>query len=184
MNFQWVQGSSLSIADFLSRDCISATVDENDGSAVAECHQISTTFPDVMMERVREHIKKDPTLQSLITVILDGWPSNWNEPPRELTPYFDLRDLLSVDNDVILKGQRVFIPTTLRSEIKNKLHSAHVAYDSTMRRAREAVFCPGMAGEIKLLADSCETYQVMKPANQKGDIDAPHPRKVHNRGKK
>ena len=111
----------------------------------------------------------------MITVILDGWPSNWNEPPRELTPYFDLRDLLSVDNDVILKGQRVFIPTTLRSEIKNKLHSTHVAYDSMMRRAREAVFWPGMAGEIKLLADSCETCQVMKPANQKGDIDAPQP---------
>ena len=166
-NFQWVQGSSLSIADFLSRDCITATVDENDESAMAECHQISTNVPDVMMERVREHTKKDPTLQSLITVILDGWPSNKNELPRELTPYFDLRDTLSVDDDVILKGQRVFIPTTLRSEIKNKLHSAHLAYDSMMRRAREAVFWVGMAGEIKLLADSCETCQAVKPANQK-----------------
>ena len=88
----------------------------------------------MIVERVPEHTKNDPTLQSLVTVILDGWPSHKKELPRELSPYFDLRYTLSIDDGVVLKGQRVFLPTTLRSGIKNKLHSAHLAYVSMVRR--------------------------------------------------
>ena len=45
-----------------------------------------------------------------------------------------------------------------------------------LRRARGTVFWPGMAGDIKQLADSCETCQEMKPRNTQ------EPLKQHNDG--
>ena len=56
---------------------------------------------------------------------------------------------------------------SLRKEIKDRLYSSHLAYDSMMRRARTTVFWPGMSSEIKNLADSCEACQAIKPSNQK-----------------
>lgn len=55
----------------------------------------------------------------------------------------------------------------MRPEIKNRLQSAHLAYDSIMRRAKQIVFWPGIAAEIKQMADCCKACQSMQPRNQK-----------------
>ena len=55
----------------------------------------------------------------------------------------------------------------MRYLVKERLHSAHLGYDSMMRRARVLVFWPGMSMEIKQLADSCEICLEAKPRNQK-----------------
>jgi transposase InsO family protein len=51
--------------------------------------------------------------------------------------------------------------------MRKRLHAAHLGYDSMLRRARELLFWPGMAQDIKQTADSCEACQQMKPCNQK-----------------
>ena len=51
--------------------------------------------------------------------------------------------------------------------IKRRLHAAHLAADSMLRRARRTVFWPGMGAEIKQMADACEACQQSKPRNQK-----------------
>ena len=73
--------------------------------------------------------------------------------------YFDVRDTLTTCDGIILKGERHLV--------KERLHSAHLGYDSMMRRARDLVFWPGMSREIKQLADSCEICLEAKPRNQK-----------------
>ncbi|KAK3758058.1 hypothetical protein RRG08_006643 [Elysia crispata] len=86
------------------------------------------------MEKIKIETQKDATLQSLIKTIREGWPCNKQNLAQELTPFFELRDALSVDDDIVLKGERILIPESLRKEIKQKLLAAHLGYDSMMRR--------------------------------------------------
>ena len=51
--------------------------------------------------------------------------------------------------------------------MKKRLHSAHLGYGSMLRRARELLYWPGMAQDIKQTAKHCEACQRMKPHNQK-----------------
>ena len=76
-----------------------------------------------------------------------------------------MRDSLSIVDGILVKGEAIVIPSELRASIKKRLHSAHLGCESMKRRARGIVFWPGMAHDIKQLADSCETCQEMKPRN-------------------
>ena len=62
----------------------------------------------------------DPTLQFVKKAVLDGFPDTKDEQPAVIHQYFEIRDELSVDDGVILKGQRCIIPQTLRQKIKQK----------------------------------------------------------------
>ena len=76
-----------------------------------------------------------------------------------------MRDELSVVDGVIVKGEANFIPKMLRAEMKSRLHSLHLGYDSMMRRARNTIFWPGITKDVKQLADNCEICQESKPRN-------------------
>jgi transposase InsO family protein len=135
-------------------------------------------LPDKMRDEVQEATATDPAMQTLSNLIRNGWPEKKNEVPNEVRPYFDIRDTLGYQNGIILKGERIVIPLSLRREMKQRLHAAHLGYDSMMRRARDLVFWPSMTQDIKQTADNCETCQRMKPQNQKETL------KQHDDGKK
>ena len=67
------------------------------------------------------------------------------EPVKQ---YYDFREILSVYNDIVVKGEALVIPKSLRSDIKRRLHSAHHGYVSMIRRARGTVFWPNMQSNI------------------------------------
>ena len=76
-----------------------------------------------------------------------------------ITPYFSMRDELTVQDGLIFRGQRIVIPLRLRREMKKKIHSSHLGTESCLRRARECLYWPGMSAEIKEMVASCETYE-------------------------
>ena len=86
-----------------------------------------------------------------------GWPTTKKEVPPSITPYFDYRDELTVQGGIILRGERVVIPCSLRLDIKNKLHAGHFGINSCLRRARELVFWPGMSSDIRQTIERCST---------------------------
>ncbi|XP_055890320.1 uncharacterized protein LOC129927122 [Biomphalaria glabrata] len=67
----------------------------------------------------------------------------------------------------IFQTHVVDIPDPMRQEMKKNLHTAHIAYDGMMRRARQTMFWPGMADEIKQMAETCSACQERKPINQR-----------------
>ena len=69
--------------------------------------------------------------------------------------YFSIRDTLSGQDGVILKGERTFISKTMRNEVEDQLHSNHLGFDSMMRRARETVFWASLRKGFRQLADNC-----------------------------
>jgi transposase InsO family protein len=161
--FQYVQGTQLFIADALSRAYVPNPIDDVCVLAISSL----TNIADKTRMEVQEATKKDPGMQVLLRVIREGWPERKNDVPECVRMYFDVRDTLSEQDGVVLKGERILVPQALRNEMRKRLHAAHLGYDSMLRRARELLFWPGMAQDIKQTADSCEACQQMKPCNQK-----------------
>ena len=76
-----------------------------------------------------------------------------------MTPYYSVRDELSVQDGLIFRGERVVIPKVLRGDIKQRVHSSHMGAESCLRRARECIFWPGMNADIKEMIEACETWE-------------------------
>ena len=73
------------------------------------------------MQQFRDETGKDSSLQVLMQVISVGWPDNKKVVPLEVRAYFHCHDKLSVQNGLILKSDRVFVPTSLRADMIKKL---------------------------------------------------------------
>lgn len=52
---------------------------------------------------------------------------------------------------------RIIIPSSLRPEIKSRLHTGYIGIENTKFRARETVYWPGIDYEITYMKTNCPT---------------------------
>ena len=112
---------------------------------------------DERLQQIKAATLEDQNLSLLKQVIMQGWPNDRDEVLEVLRPFFSYRDELTVQDGIIMRGERILIPSSLRKEIKQKLHAGHLGINSCLRRARELVFWPGMSSEIRQFIESCDT---------------------------
>ena len=148
-------GRELKVADALSRAYLADTFD--DGNLDAQVHLVISHMP--MSESWHEQLKKetqnDVALQKLRQLILLGWPDTKAAVPPELHEYWNFRDELSCIDNVILKGERLVIPKSMRSQMMSKIHAGHMGMEKCKRRAREVLYWPGMNGNIEEAVARC-----------------------------
>ena len=165
IQFKYVPGTTLVIADTLSRAYPELNRPDNLPSRIMHISSSLDEIPDENLKIIKEAMQTDLEAKQLLNVIQNGWPDNRNNLHDNVKPYFSMRDSLSFDNGFVFKGERIFIPKLCRNIIKSRLHIAHLGYDSVMRRARDTVFWLGMSKDIKLLTDNCNICQALKPCN-------------------
>ena len=87
-------------------------------------HSIITTMPfsDDRLQEVREETGKDPQMMILKDTILKGWPQGKSDCPPEIVEYWNIRDELSIAEDLIFKGTRIVIPKIMRQNLLHKIH--------------------------------------------------------------
>ena len=161
IEFHYVKGVQLYLADTLSLAYLH-TEEKDMHIMMAE----SVKIPDQRMNEIRKATARDHTMLTLTEYIVNGWPDTKQEVPAEIRPYFDVRDTLNQENGVILKGERIVILSELRTDIKKRLHAAHLGYENMMRRARETIVWSGMSHDVKQMADNYVSCQELKPANR------------------
>ena len=59
-------------------------------------------------------------------VIMHGWPDSRAAVLECIHAYFDVRDSLITQDELIFKGQRLVVSTVMRKELIEAIHSAHV----------------------------------------------------------
>ena len=165
VEFEYLEGNKLLIADTLSRAVGTEESHIIPDIRICMVSTIHDSISDPILQQIREATQADVGLQTLCSYITDGWPPH-NCCPQTL-PYKQIKDNLSIEDGLIYKGEQVIIPHSLRTMVKEKLHAAHLGYDSMMRRVRTTVFWPGIQHEVRQLAEQCETCQRRKPQNQK-----------------
>ena len=101
------------------------------------------------LQQLKSETESDEALHILKTVIRDGWPEEKHELPILIPPYHSIRDDLSIQYGIIFRGERVVVPTSLRTAMKRAVHQAHLGTESCIRRAHECLYWPGMNADMK-----------------------------------
>ena len=128
-------------------------------SSLAICKQ--------QLEKIQKETLKEPTLQVVKKTVLEGWPDNKSTVPMEARQYYSIRDELTVQDEILFKGQRCIIPRNLRQKIKERLHSSHVGVQGCLRRACEVVYWPGMNRDVTDNIQQCEVCNTFSAQQQK-----------------
>ena len=115
INLGYRKGSTMYLADALSRAYLPYDGSQTIASEVESINmtQDACLKPSTLQE-IKQHTAKDDSLQELIKVTKAGWPKTKGELSHLVLPYFGIRDKLSVDDDVVVRGERLVIPKLLR----------------------------------------------------------------------
>ena len=162
------KGTSLHLADTLSRAALPAPVHARvtgfevfRTNLMAEFHNNNPrlkedTEPRLLGETNKE-TNKDTPLSKLATTILRGWRDDRTHVPKPLQPYWNYRDELTVQNQLIYKDAQAMIPQSMQTEILRKIHANHFGGELNIRMAREVLFWPGTRKAIEDMCNSCST---------------------------
>lgn len=111
---------------------------------------------------IKKWTTQDPVLAKVKTFVLKGWPSSIND--RDLHPYFNKRNELSIESGCLLRGSRVVVPPQGRVKVIELLHKAHPGMERMKRLARSYAWWPGLDVAIEEKVKMCNTCQVSRNA--------------------
>ena len=118
---EYIPGKELVLPDMLSRAPVSPTVDDNmEEEITLHVHLVRRTLPvtESKWEKVRRATAEDQSMRTLSEPIKYGWPETKGETPVSIHAYWDVRDALSELNGVVLRGERIAIPPSMRKEMQ------------------------------------------------------------------
>ena len=72
-------------------------------------HHVHITLEKTL--EFQQIIQDDPLLKSLTGTIVAGWPEDVNDVPNVLRPYHNHHDEMTVEDELILKGEALIIPS-------------------------------------------------------------------------
>ena len=120
----------MNIADTLSRayipDCGS---DQMEVELTCAVNVVVNNIPatDKRMQQIKDATKNDNSLCILKRMILNGQPDIQSQIPEEMQPYWNFKDELSEADEVLLKGEKLIIPSCLRHDILQRIHMGYMS---------------------------------------------------------
>ena len=173
---QYVPGKDMTVPDALSR----ASLKDSESEIPLEelncmVHSVTENFP-MTQQKLSEFVNetlKDPALQVLKKFVQEGWPEHSKLVPEEIRCYYSYRDEIAYADGVLLKGQALIVPTSMRNDMKARIHQGHLEIERCRARARQVLFWPRMSAEIEDMVSSCSTCQENRSYQQKEKL-IPH----------
>ena len=135
----------------------------------------------VTKERLADFQQKtrdDAILQQLKQTIELGWPERREAVPSQIRAFYSYRDELTVQDEILFRGNRVIVPAAMRSEMLTKIYASHIGIEGCLRRAREILYWPGMTAAIRDCVSACGTCNSFRMEQPKEPL---MPQKVPDR---
>ena len=130
----------------------------------------------ITMEGLEKKCKDDVSYQTLITTIINGFPSSRHKLDPSIRNFWDTKDRLTTYGNIVLLDKRLVIPACLRTAILHTLHAAHQGCNSMKLRANRNVYWPSMNADILNFRAGCRSCTIHAPSNPKEPaILTPHP---------
>ena len=115
-------------------------------------------FSDESLNVLKRDISSDPEISALREIIYSGWPEKQKKVPVPLRKYWAYRDELSIENGLVLNGERVIIPESQRDDILEKIHQTQQGTAKCKLRAK-SYFGLILTRTLKL---KCRSVKVVK----------------------
>ena len=114
-------------------------------------------FSSSRLTKTATETQKDPILSTVHWLTLNGWPRVRRHVPRIARNYWDFRDELSIEGDLLMKGERIIIPTSCRDSILADLHRSHEGANWSLSLAKTCIYWPGMEADVMDYIKRCVT---------------------------
>ena len=121
--------------------------------------EVSPVQRNVSFTQLKKHTFKDLVLQQLVEYVVKGWPKMQKDCLEQLRPYHTFKEEISTIDGLLFKGQRLIIPSALRSKVLQVLHRPHMGVTKTLDRARSTFFWVGISKDIENVTGNCEVCQ-------------------------
>ncbi len=131
-----------------NQDAAVASFSAIDNLQNAMCAVISSIPID--WEQLQVATTSDPSLQDLMFCFEKGITTDRSSIPASIQAYWTVMGSLSIVDDVICMGDRIVIPTSLRSTCLEALHAAHQGITGMTARAKSSIYWPGITTDIRL----------------------------------
>ncbi|XP_068734683.1 uncharacterized protein [Montipora capricornis] len=118
-------------------------------------------------QQIKQCTIADATLQSLMNMIMTGWPLTKETVPVCIREYWNYKEELTVQDGVSYKGMKVIVSASMISQMIARTHSSHLRPDAFVRRARDVLFWLSMANQIKDQVQNCEVCNDFLARQQK-----------------
>ena len=168
LHIKYRPGKELLLADALSRL----------NPKPSETIQLDKTIHSVKwsqdkLQELRFHTQQDNELGPLCQVVTNGWPEYVHDLPKCVRNYWSVKDSITVEDGLLMKGVRVIIPKHLQRDILNRLHTSHLGIEKTRLRARTCVYWKGIDKDIEDIINSCDICLEVSRSEQKQSL-IPH----------
>ena len=130
-------------------------------------------FTHEKLQQLKLESESDPEVTAIRNIIIDGWPVSAKQLPKNLREFWSCKDELSVEDGLVLKGERVLIPTTMRSYILQNIHAGHHGMEKCKLRAKTCVYWKGINADIERTVKTCSACQTNQ-SSQQAETLLPH----------
>ena len=155
MTIKYRPGREMILADSLSR----APNKRNASTINLDTKIALVQFSNEKISTLQHATKEDGILSQLFDIIVTGWPEKQRDLPRDLRPYWSYRDELSVENGIILKGDRIVIPESMQPDILKQIHAGHQGITKCQSRAKSSVYWQGISDDLERTVKGCSVCQ-------------------------
>lgn len=101
----------------------------------------------------------DEVLGKAASFITQGWPGK-NESQGQLRAMWEIQNKLSIDiAGNVCRGERIIVPTTLRSKVLEINHEGHLGILKLKARIKMSYWWPGMDRDIEKFIRQCSICQ-------------------------
>ncbi len=171
---EYAPGKSLVVADALSRSPLNTT--EDFMTADVSCHvdAVISCLPvsQRKLTEIKMETQKDEQLQTVERFITKGWPEYAKSVPNSAQSFYKWKDSLSVSDGLIVLGNRMVIPKTMRHEMLGRIHDGHQGLSKCRARAQEAVWWPGISEDLRRKIETCRFCIENKRAQHKEPLQS------------
>jgi hypothetical protein len=154
------KGSDLILPDYMSRkplpiqDKIDQTI-----NVVQEVRELELPVQTI---QIAAETNKDPVLSRVLNLTMSGWPEHCSD--EAIKPFWLKREIIGIEQNCLMLGERIIIPKTLQSFVMSLLHESHPGMVRMKLLARSIIWWPNIDREIENFVQCCKTCQAVQRA--------------------
>ena len=178
---KYIPGSSNQLAN-----CLSQLGGQKDNNKLSKLHihqitnQLSTRSDS--LNQMRTAAQEDDELILHKHTIMHGWPSSIREVPSKIQPYWTLKEELTIEDGIVLKGTWIVLSHKKCQSTIQLIYKGHLDLGKCKLRAKDTVYWPSLNDQLEKLVLNCELCLVyshskckQKPSTSLGQEIPVHP---------
>ena len=108
-----------------------------------------------------------PPPSSFAPAINNGWRESLKETDPEIQVFCNFREQLIVQDDIVFKGEKIVVPSSLRSDYLNQIHQGHLGLEAMKNRMRDIFYWPALSRDVEALLSRCSVCNAYRRRQQK-----------------